>query len=553
MSNNSQWGQQIIEELIRLGICHFCIAPGSRSTPLVAAIARHPKAHSHIFIDERSAAFFALGLSKYTHTPAAMVTTSGTAITHAYPAIIEAEAQNIPLLLISADRPPELRDSGANQTIDQTKLFSNHVRFFFDLPCPTPHFPPTHLLSLIDHAVSRTHDGPVHLNCMFRKPLLPDANTAELWNDDGPYCNIQIESATTSWKAPRHKRALLIIGMLSDPIDQENALLIAQNAQCPVLCDASSGIRLHNISNSLRPIDSILAYDTLHSFLKPDLVIHLGGSFVSKNLPLWMESQKDCSFVQINPTLKRTHTNSGTQIIAKIPKSIGTVTHSIDSKTLQQAIENRITTLCHNRFSEPNIIRTCTRSLPEKASIFLSNSMPIRDFNRFSQTKHSWIRSGINRGASGIDGVLATAAGWTYASQNPAILVIGDVAAAHDIGSFLQIAQRSSSIPLLVCIINNGGGGIFSFLPISEEKDIFETHFATAHQTDFSPIMESMGITSTTITDIQTLHNNLLLFFKNPTFSILELHTNRQENKILHKKLEEAIHHTISQHVGETS
>jgi 2-succinyl-5-enolpyruvyl-6-hydroxy-3-cyclohexene-1-carboxylate synthase len=178
--------------------------------------------------------------------------------------------------------------------------------------------------------------------------------------------------------------------------------------------------------------------------------------------------------------------------------------------------------------------------------------MPIRDFNRFSKTEHPWIRSGVNRGASGIDGVLATAAGWTYASQNPAILVIGDVATTHDIGSFLQISQRKTSIPLLVCIINNGGGGIFSFLPISHEQDIFESHFATAHKTDFTSIMKSMNIPTTAITNIQRLKKELTQFFTNPRFSVLELCTNRQENHKEHKDLQTSITQALSQHLSAT-
>ena len=166
MSNNSLWGALIIEELARLGIHDICMAPGSRSTPLIAAAARHTKIQLHIFVDERSAAFFALGIGKYRNHPAALITTSGTAITHAYPALIEAEASEVPLLLISADRPHELHHSGANQTIDQNKLFSDHVRFFAQIPYPDSSYPQESLLSLIDHAVAYSHNGPVHLNCI---------------------------------------------------------------------------------------------------------------------------------------------------------------------------------------------------------------------------------------------------------------------------------------------------------------------------------------------------------------------------------------------------
>lgn len=542
--NNTLWGSLIIEELIRLGVHHFCIAPGSRSTPLVAAIARHPKAQSHIFIDERSCAFFALGISKYSGIPAVMVTTSGSAMTHAYPAVIEAEAHNIPLLLLSADRPPELRNSGANQTIDQNQLFGQHVQFFVDLPCPSPQFSAQNLVSLIDHAVSRTQHGPVHINCMFRKPLDPEPTSLpELWSNDGPYSHVVIPTAKTDWRAPAHKRAVLIIGMLNNQTDQQHALEIAQHAQCPIFCDASSGLRLNNLSHALSPIDTIVQFDRDHPTLTPDLVIHLGGSFVSKQLPLWMKQQR-CPIIQISPYHKRTQITATMQIVASIPNDIGTITHPLPIQELQRSIDERITQVCGSTLCEPSIIRTCTQHLPPQTSLFVSNSMPVRDLNRFGHTLHNWIRTGVNRGASGIDGIVATAAGWTHASQNPAVLLIGDLASLHDIGSLLQLSKRK--IPLLVCIINNGGGGIFSFLPIAQEADIFEDYFATTHKTTIALITRAMGIPSFCIDTLPDFEQALSRFYTHPRFTVLELHTDRTENHSIHQNLNQAITQTLS-------
>ena len=542
--NNTQWGSLIVEELTRLGICHFCIAPGSRSTPLVAAIARHPKAQSHIFIDERSAAFFALGLGKYSNKPAVMVTTSGSAMTHAYPAVIEAEAHRIPLLLFSADRPPELRNSGANQTIDQNKLFGDHVEFFVDLPCPSPHFSAQNLVSLIDHAVSRTHNGPVHINCMFRKPLDPQPTPLpDLWSDDGPYSKIETPHSQTDWRVPDHKRAILVIGMLNNKTDQEHALRIAQTSQCPIFCDAASGIRLSNLSNAIYPIDAVVLFDIQHPTFTPDLVVHLGGTFVSKYLPQWLATQQ-CPIVQISPSPRRTQIHKHTHIVASVPHDIGILAHPAHAQQLQKQIEETITKTCGEVLCEPSIIRTCTQSLPKETSLFISNSMPVRDLNRFARTEHTWIRTGINRGASGIDGIVATAAGWTIASQNPAVLVIGDLASIHDIGSLLQLSTRK--IPLLVCIINNGGGGIFSFLPIAQEEDIFEDYFATAHKTTIALVTRAMGIPSFCVETLSDFQHALLRFYKHPRFSVLEIHTDRTENHRIHQQLNHAITHTLS-------
>ena len=540
MNENSLWGHLIIEELCRLGIQDFCIAPGSRSTPLVAAVAQHPKARGHVFFDERCAAFFALGLGKYHHQPAVLITTSGTAISHAFPALLEAEAQHIPILLLSADRPPELRSSGANQTIDQNKLFGEHVRFFFDLPCPSTHMNPAQLLSLLDHAVAHAQEGPVHINCMFRKPLDPTpVSIPKLWKDEGPFSPIHIAQRATSWTAPNHQRAVLIIGNLSSPADQQHALKIAQSANCPVFCDAASGIRCSPIPASLYPIDSILRFDIESTFLLPDLIVILGGSFVSKELPQWLEQQR-CIMVQIQPSKERKTCIPATKIVANIPPSIGKLQHPLPVDRIQQEIDSQIQmTLQHDGFHEPNIIRACIENLRPSASIFLSNSMPIRDFNRFSPHPNQHFRSAVNRGASGIDGIVSTAAGWTYASQNPAILIIGDIACLHDIGAFLQLSPKK--IPLLVCVINNGGGGIFSFLPIAKEEQIFEEYFATEHQIAITPITQAMGVPTTTINNMQEWKHALQQFFREPQFSVAEIQTDRQENVLIHQAIERSI------------
>ena len=547
MNENSLWGHLIIEELCRLGIRDFCIAPGSRSTPLVAAVAQHPHARGHVFFDERCAAFFALGMAKYYHHPTVLITTSGTAISHAFPALLEAEAQNIPLLLLSADRPPELRNSGANQTIDQNKLFGDHVRFFFDLPCPSADMKPAQLLSLLDHAAAHAKEGPVHINCMFRKPLDPiPVSMPKIWKDDGPFSTIHIEQRTTSWTTPNHQRAVLVIGSLSSPNDQQQALQIAQSAHCPVFCDAASGLRCSPIPSSLYPIDSILRFDTESPFLLPDLIVILGGNFVSKELSPWLNKQHS-TIVQIQPTKERKTGLPATKIVASIPPSIGKLHHPLPANRIQREIDSRIQTTLQQQdgFLEPSIIRTCIENLRPSVSIFLSNSMPIRDFNRFSPQPNHHFRSAVNRGASGIDGIVSTAAGWTYASQNPAILIIGDVACLHDIGSFLQLSPKK--IPLLVCVINNGGGGIFSFLPIAKEEHIFEEYFATEHQIAITPITQAMGVPTTTIYNNKEWTDCLQHFLHKPQFSVVEVQTDRKENVLIHREIEQSIQSYLAQ------
>ncbi|MEC7983950.1 MAG: 2-succinyl-5-enolpyruvyl-6-hydroxy-3-cyclohexene-1-carboxylic-acid synthase [Myxococcota bacterium] len=545
---NTEWGNLIVEELTRLGVRDFCIAPGSRSTPITAAIARHPKANAHVFVDERSASFFALGIGKYTQKPAVVVTTSGTAISHAHPAVIEADALHIPLLLLSADRPPELRTSGANQTIDQVKLFGDKVRFFFDLPCPNESMDTANLLSLIDQAYAHSLDGPVHINCMFRKPLDPtDVPSVHPNHDEKPFCSIYKGRLTKDIKIPPHEKAVLLIGEIQDQTDQQHAKNIALESQCPVFCDASSGIRLQAIPNQLYPIDELLKNQDFLRNLKPDLIVHLGGSFVSKELDRWSNEQH-CTYLHIRPDPRRKSTRVTTRYITNIPRSLPTLSHNVSFQPLLPAIQNRIRTLLEEELSEPQTIRIICQRLPDTATLFLSNSMPIRDFNRFVIPNKKTIRNAVNRGASGIDGVLATAAGWTHASQKIGVAILGDLASWHDLGTFLQLAE--SNIPLFVCIINNGGGGIFSFLPISKQEDMFEQLFATAHKKSFLPMLSSMGVPCQQINALEKLQEALDSFFQNPQFSIVEIFTDRKENLLLHRSLSAALQETISQQLS---
>ncbi|PKN53977.1 MAG: 2-succinyl-5-enolpyruvyl-6-hydroxy-3-cyclohexene-1-carboxylic-acid synthase, partial [Deltaproteobacteria bacterium HGW-Deltaproteobacteria-14] len=255
---NTLWSAAIIEELVRHGVDTFAVAPGSRSTPLVAAIARHPRAHGEVLTDERAAAFFALGHARGCGRPAALVTTSGSAPAHAYPAVLEAEADGVPLLVLSADRPPELRGTGANQTVDQVGLFGGHVRWHQDVPCPTEDIAVTEVIAWAADAVRRALDppGPVHLNLMFRKPLEPVAGVtpaAALWpaaarprkrwsravrGVSGP------DAAELAGLLEAAERGLVVVGGLAHEADRAAARRLVARLGWPVYADLASGLRL---------------------------------------------------------------------------------------------------------------------------------------------------------------------------------------------------------------------------------------------------------------------------------------------------------------------
>jgi 2-succinyl-5-enolpyruvyl-6-hydroxy-3-cyclohexene-1-carboxylate synthase len=551
---NSVFAIHFIQYLVDLGVTNFCIAPGSRSTPLAVAIARHPKTDETIFFDERSAAFFALGLSKSTLNVTVLLTTSGTAVANAFPAIIEANQSNIPLLIISADRPPELRKNGANQSIDQIKLFSDQVRFFFDFPCPSNEFNPKKLASTLSHsiAIAKNSSGPVHLNCPFREPLEPISVPKQQFAR--VYETVTIDKvsvkATSKLKTliENSKRGVLVLGEITSQENQRIAFQIAKTLNWPVFADISSGCRLKNISNQLFPVDTILKSDHL---IDPDLVIQIGRGLTPKIYEQWISSLQ-CEHIIVNPYTQRQDPSHSCTI--HFPISFRSFLEIIDSTDtnpnlllqyttkLQESISILLAQSNNQNITEIELAKILPLLIPKNGQLFLSNSMPIRDVNRFAPDKYN-VATAANRGASGIDGILSTAAGVAYGNNKPTLLLIGDLAAMHDIGSWLTI--RNLNIDLVVVIVNNGGGGIFSLLPISNEKDIFEQYFATSHQNKLLPIIQEMGISSYQPTTIPMLKECVLKAFEHGGIHCIEVYTNRDQNKQLHITISEQIQDLI--------
>ena len=278
---NSIFATHCIQYLVDLGVSHFCISPGSRSTPLVSAVAAHPEATSMVFHDERSAAFFALGLSKSTGRATALITTSGTAIANAFPAVIEAYQSYVPLLLMSADRPMELLCTGANQTIDQPHIFGRYTRFFFDFPCPNGLFSARSLAGILSHSIAKAQGnvpGPVHLNFHFREPLLPvdiaPQEFAPVHISSPPVYQIdQADQNRLQQLIEQSQNGLLILGEISNDQERAAALQLTRRLKWPVFVDVSSGCRLFNIPNQIFPVDTLLKSSLA---IQPDLILHLG-------------------------------------------------------------------------------------------------------------------------------------------------------------------------------------------------------------------------------------------------------------------------------------
>jgi 2-succinyl-5-enolpyruvyl-6-hydroxy-3-cyclohexene-1-carboxylate synthase len=570
-SLNLQWANLIIEELSRCGVHTCSMSSGSRSSPLVAALARHESVESVVHYDERGSAFYALGRARALGQPCAWLTTSGTAVANGLPAVIEAANANVPLLLLTADRPPELRDAGANQTIDQVKLFGDYVRWFVDVPCPSPDIAADFILTTIDQAVHRARTapaGPVHINMMFREPLLAGHDGAQTtvalpdrWGDaDRPYTLYDESRPAVSAEAIRDvtaamakaRRGVLVIGQLDVEVEAYAVGSLVSKLAWPVLADVTSGLRLRDGSPyNIAYYDLILLSETYASTLAPDLVLHLGGRCTSKRLQQFLARSRPDVYYRVKASPERedpSHIVTDRLQCDLYHFCDSVCRHLSDSQSdmgIQkwQSVQPRIddiidSTLAENEaISEPGLARAVSRLIPEGHLLYLGSSMPIRDMDMFGVPDGTSLRVLANRGASGIDGCIATAVGVADETAQPLTAIVGDIACLHDLNS-LALLNRA---PVTLIVVNNDGGGIFSFLPIAEFEDIFESHFGTPHGLHFEHAASMFGISYHRPSGHLKFEEVYYEAVQSRESALIEVNTDRQDNAKIHRKIEDAI------------
>jgi 2-succinyl-5-enolpyruvyl-6-hydroxy-3-cyclohexene-1-carboxylate synthase len=542
-NRNTMWGRVICGELAAAGVSAVCFAPGSRSTPLTAAVIAHPAIEVFSHLDERSAAFFALGRGRRgALTP--VICTSGTAAAEFHPAAIEADQARVPLLVLTADRPPELRDSGANQTIDQEKLYGNAVRAFRDLP--EPEADPRKLRSLratVCRAVATargTPAGPVHLNARFRKPLEPTDVPGDVPDDlaeraplaargrDGPFVRAsrgrsELDSSKVDALAADIEaagRGLLVAGP-ADPLADngeegttesgpECAASIAALARAtdfPVLADPLSGLRF-----GLYPGDTPICggYDSYldgEGWPDPDLVLRVGASPTSKVLRQYLRDAEARQLLVDPAGGWREATFTASDLLIADPARLvrGLTERPVDGRSIDDAAssdagptewserfaeaESRYWELLDSahdeRFSEGTVLADVAALAPDPSTLFVSNSMSVRDLDRFARPREASITALANRGASGIDGITSTALGAGSVDDDPLILVLGDLAYYHDMNGLLAVSR--CGVDATIVLVDNDGGGIFRMLPIAAFDPPFTEGFETPHGLDFAP------------------------------------------------------------------
>lgn len=571
---NTLWASLIIEELIRNGVNYFVISVGSRSTPLTVAVARHALAKNIVCFDERSAAFHAIGYARATRNPAVLISTSGTASANYFPAVIEASKDTIPMIVLSADRPPELHQTGANQTIQQFNLYGNYTKWQFNLPCPDQNILPEMVLTTINQAISQARKSPaggVHINCMFREPLDPinvdidETYLAPLNNwqqQQKPYTqythSISLPDTTSINQVAdiinHTNRGILVVGRLSNQDDIHVVTKFAAELNWPVFTDIQSGIRLNNsISNVINYYDQLLLTDIFNEKQPLETILQIGNCITSKRfLQLVKKHQFSNHIVILNHHLRDDpeHTVS-LRIDANIPEVCNLLLSHIhitinsdwvrklkqQSQLVHQSIDNFLFSC--REISEPAVARMISRYIPQDNGLFLASSMPIRDMDMYAAAENSTIAIAANRGTSGIEGTIASAIGFAVGLNSPVTLLIGDLSFLYDLNSLALL--KSISQPVIIVVVNNNGGGIFSFLPIAKFQDVFEPYFGIPHAIKFRYAAKMFGV------DYYAPDTNdaFILAYQaaidNQLSAIIEVETNRNTNYNLHHELQQKI------------
>ncbi len=591
-----------VDELRRAGIRHAVVCPGSRSTPLALSLAQQSGVRVWMHVDERSAGFFALGMAKRLQEPVALLCTSGTAAANFYPAVIEAHLTHVPLLVLTADRPHELRENGAPQAIDQNRLYGAHIKWYLEAALPeATNESLRYIRTLADRAVALARavpSGPVHLNFPLREPLTPepgplmpieqrDANAWDGRPNDAPYTLVSdaplagpsadalAELLATLSATPR---GLIVVGPQYDTNLVEPLLLLARTLGYPLLADPLSQLRVPQShahqATLITSYDAFLRSDAFVEQYAPEIVLRFGAMPTSKPLLLYLKRHAACRQIIIDgngdwnePTQlagEMLHTDpvafcrdlrvactfnrrekSG-MLMPSLSEweSLWRHTEAQTRQTLSDAMQ-----ALPERF-EGRIFMELAQLLPEDAILFAGNSMPVRDLDTFFWGGAGAIQVAGNRGANGIDGVVSTALGMSAAAATAhhgerAVLVIGDLSFYHDLNGLL--AARLHHLDLTIILVNNDGGGIFSFLPQAGYPEHFEQLFGTPTGLDFSHAVNMYGGRFQRVQTWDAFRHAIQASWQDGGLHVIEVPTERAANVLLHRKLWQKVNRALQE------
>lgn len=536
-NRNTLYAEIFVEALARAGLKHVVLAPGSRNTALVLAFAKNQSIRKHSHLDERSAAFYALGLALADDAPAAVVCTSGTAAANFFPAVVEAHQSRVPLIVLTVDRPPELRHSGANQTIDQIKLYGDYALWFVDAALPEASPPAVAVRNLrtlagrVYATANGLRKGVVHINMPFRKPLEPTpvagdvvevrAIAEELVEQSDFRIVIPTPAPSSTDLIPirgilaEHRRGLIIVGPRANTKGMGPATLaeFSQATGYPVLTDAMSGLRLQaapdELSGRADAYDTFL-FGTPAADLQPEVVIHIGGVPTSNNLNQFLQRKPPRRFIRFDAAGEWADDKHITTHMVQFPPE--ELMRALASELRQSMPDpdrswlERWTVLngatwdvisdemAQGKFFDGAAVYEAVQLLPPAASLFIGNSLPARLLDQFGRRlDRADIAVYANRGASGIDGNISTALGVGAARPDrPLAAIVGDITFYHDMNGLLAVHR--CGVPVTILLLNNNGGGIFHRLPIRDYDPAFTEYFLTPHGLDFSHAAKLYGL-----------------------------------------------------------
>ncbi|MCK6554707.1 2-succinyl-5-enolpyruvyl-6-hydroxy-3-cyclohexene-1-carboxylic-acid synthase [Candidatus Binatia bacterium] len=572
-----------VDALARAGVTHACVAPGARSTPLTLCLAAHPHVRVWSHVDERSAAFFALGFAKRTRRPVALVCTSGTAAANFFPAIVEAAYARVPLVVVTADRPPELRDCGAPQTIDQVKLYGTLVKWFVEVGDPASGEPYFRSIATRAAAVSAAvPPGPVHLNVPLREPLTPPAEVlaalrrpaeakesgsgeAQHGRDGGNCCHGPFAAAQD--RLPTHeavaaaarllherRRGLVLCGP-RDTLPGEAAAILrcAEVLGYPVLADPSANVGGGANDGRVDAYDVVLRDARTVEPLRPDVVLRIGALPTSKALTLLLRDRWDCPHVVLDPlgTWDDPLRARGARVHADVAPTCLRLAEAMHRggdepdpawRRLWMGAGARARASLAARFGAMNdlfegkAVSVLAECLPGDACLYVGNSMPVRDVEAFWPLAGAPRRVLTNRGVNGIDGFVSSVLGAAAAGPDvPVIGLTGDLGFYHDLNGLL--AARRAGVRATLIVFNNDGGGIFSYLPQAECGADFEELFLTPHGLDFRGAVEMYGCRFVRIASWDQFRSEVTASLTAPQTTVIEVPIDRIRSVALHREL----------------
>lgn len=552
-----------VDELVASGLREVVISPGSRSTPLAMTMYEHVGIKTWIIIDERSAAYFALGMAKQTGRPVALLCTSGTAAANYYPAIIEAHYGRVPLLILTADRPHELRDIGAPQAIDQVNMYGDYVKWFEEMALPEAS---PRMLAYSRSKAARAvfiaesgNAGPVHLNFPFREPLIPDFSVEDPWGREkaGSHNPVYNGVKTLPEEQLHHllsllndkQKGVIVCGPQVDPQLGQSVAKLASVFGLPILADPLSQLRSgpHCKEQIIEGYDAIFRNQRIREQLKPDYIIRFGAMPVSKSYLFYVEEHEDALQIIVEPDEGfRDPTGNQTEYIYADPHALceDLISRSQPIKDneawlqiwqmMNQVAKDHLLSETAGALTEGEAVKNLLAVVPQTSTLYVGNSMAVRDVDSFFMNTEKELTVLANRGASGIDGVVSSALGATAATRERVTLLIGDLSFYHDLNGLL--AAKQYELDLTVVLINNNGGGIFSFLPQATEEKYFDVLFGTPLNIDFSQVVSMYGGYYEVVTDEVYLREELTASYERDGLTVIEVQTDRVENVNWHRE-----------------